>query len=290
MKNKNVSYMRGALPAIILIVAVALVAAVFAAVGPLGKGKPNKIVRIPGVAAEKSPAIVPLGVAIDPGTGKLVEGYAFIDYKKDFAKPPWAGGGKEKTTKCYSFLGKGAKWKEVEPWMINPSNAAGLTSDFLLSNLTADIEEWEDAADGVIDLVQGANILGDGSTTSATLVADTSAPDNQNEIYFADIESEGAIAVTIVWGIFRGPPSQRELVEWDQVYDDTDFDWSSTGETGKMDFENIAQHELGHSLGLGHPEDSCTEETMYRFAETGETKKQTLEAGDIAGVNDLYLD
>ena len=57
-----------------------------------------------------------------------------------------------------------------------------------------------------------------------------------------------------------------------------------------MDFENIAQHELGHSIGMGHPSDSCTEETMYRFAETGETKKQTLEAGDIAGVNDLYLD
>ena len=55
-----------------------------------------------------------------------------------------------------------------------------------------------------------------------------------------------------------------------------------------MDFENIATHELGHSVGMGHPADECTEETMYRFASEGETKKRDLNAGDIAGVNQLY--
>ena len=55
-----------------------------------------------------------------------------------------------------------------------------------------------------------------------------------------------------------------------------------------MDFENIATHELGHTVGMGHPSDYCTEETMFRFASAGETKKQTLEAGDIAGISKLY--
>ena len=55
-----------------------------------------------------------------------------------------------------------------------------------------------------------------------------------------------------------------------------------------MDYQNIATHEFGHSLGLGHPGDSCTEETMYAYGSSGETKKRTLEAGDIAGVNELY--
>ena len=91
-----------------------------------------------------------------------------------------------------------------------------------------------------------------------------------------------------MWGVFNGPPFARELVEWDQVYDDMDFDWSSSGEADKMDFENIASHELGHTVGLGHPDDSCTQETMFRFAGLGETNKRTLEAGDIAGVSDLY--
>ena len=39
---------------------------------------------------------------------------------------------------------------------------------------------------------------------------------------------------------------------------------------------------------MGHPDSTCTEETMYAFANFGETKKRTLEAGDIAGVAKLY--
>jgi len=195
--------------------------------------------------------------------------------------------------KCFEFLAKGAKWRTVEPWLVNPSNGAGLDESFVFSNTTDDILQWEDGTDGSIDGSPGAfitaeDILGDGTSTTATLVADTSSPDGQNEFFFADIEQEGAIAVAIVWGVFRGPPSGRELVEVDIVYDDVDFDWSSTGEAGKMDFWNIAQHELGHGVGMGHPGDTCTEETMYRFAGAGETNKRDLNAGDISGVNELY--
>jgi len=245
-------------------------------------------------AADNSP-VISLGTAVDPQSGKVVEGFAIIHPKKGYhhrpghgGGPPSGGNGGTGTSDCFSFLAKGAKWKSVEPWIVNTSNNAGLGGTFVFNNLTADIDKWEDAADGTVGDGSSVNILGNGSTTSSTLVADTSLPDGQNEVYFADVSSSGAIAVTIVWGIFRGPPSQRELVEWDQIYDDVDFDWSSSGEAGKMDFGNIAMHELGHSFGLGHPDDSCTEETMYRFGSEGETKKQTLEAGDITGVNKLY--
>lgn len=96
-------------------------------------------------------------------------------------------------------------------------------------------------------------------------------------------------AMAVVWGIFSGPPSFRELVEWDQIYDDVDFDWSSDGEANKMDFENIATHELGHSVGLADLyEGACSEETMYGYASYGEIKKRSLEAGDIIGVKKLY--
>ena len=73
------------------------------------------------------------------------------------------------------------------------------------------------------------------------------------------------------------------------VFDDVDFDWSEDGESGKMDFENIARHELGHAVGLGDLyNDACSEQTMYGYSENGETKKQTLESGDIAGIQKLY--
>ena len=124
--------------------------------------------------------------------------------------------------------------------------------------------------------------------TTDILTAEAVSPDSNNEVFFADVDGAGAIAVTIVWGIFSGPISNRKLVEWDQIYDDVDFDWSSSGEAGKMDFGNIATHEVGHAAGMGHPGDSCTEETMYRFASNGETKKRDLNSGDIAGIKALY--
>ena len=171
---------------------------------------------------------------------------------------------------------------------MNGANSAGLSDTFVFNTLVNGVGKWEDAADGTVGDGGSVNILGDGSATTDTLVADTTAPDGKNKVYFADIGDPGAIAVTIVWGIFGGPPSKRVLAEWDQVYDDVDFDWSDSGEAGKMDFENIVTHEHGHTFGMGHPDDSCTEETLYRFAVLGETKKRDLNAGDIAGIADLY--
>jgi hypothetical protein len=73
------------------------------------------------------------------------------------------------------------------------------------------------------------------------------------------------------------------------VFDEADFDWAMDGSSLAMDFENIAIHELGHSLGMGDLyESSCAEETMYGYASNGETKKRDLEAGDITGIQELY--
>ena len=254
-------------------------------------GSPPVLLNVPQEAVDRSPAIVPLGTAVDPATGKVVEGIAFIHYKKDLgkgsqnAKSPKAGG-----SSCYSYLARGAKWKSVEPWVMNPSNAEGLDPAALFNLEGAALAKWEDAADGTTGNGAGVEIFGGGSQTAAALVADTVAPDGQNEVYFGNVGTTGAIAVTIVWGFFSGPTFARELVEWDQVYDQVDFNWSAdaAGVAGKMDFDNIASHEDGHSAGMGHPDDSCTEETMYRFSANAETKKRSLNAGDIAGVNALY--
>jgi hypothetical protein len=229
-------------------------------------------------ATDNDPAFVFLGKKIDPGSGKLVEGYAIIHYKEKAARPAGKPGG---GSSCYGFLAKGAKWKTVESWMFNTSNIRDLDGVSVFNLLSNGIAKWENAA--------GSDILGDGVSTPDTLAADTVSPDNKNEVYFANVGTQNAIAVTIIWGIFGGPIFQRELVEWDQIYDDIDYDWSLAGETGKMDFDNIATHELGHSVGMADIyESGCGEVTMYGYAIYGETKKQTLEPADIAGVSALY--
>ena len=239
----------------------------------------DKKLSIPKHAVEIEPGIYHLGQAKDKD-GKTVEGIMIIDYKKGNAKPSGVGGGKGGTTSCYSFLASGAKWKSVEPWVINPTNNEGLDTIFVSSNTAANIQKWETAGAG--------NIFGDGTQTTSTLSADEISPDGINEVYFGTIVDSNTIAVTIVWGVFSGPVNQRVLVEWDQVFDSDTFDWSSIGDLAKMDYENISTHEIGHAFGMGHSSSSCTDETMYAYASNGETKKRDLNSGDIAGINALY--
>jgi len=260
------------------------------------------IVAIPASAVEVSDGVFDLGFALD--NGQRVQGFAFVDYRKNFGKPGTVcgndiceqsenanncaqdcGGGDptsdSDTSSCYAFIAKDAKWKVVEPYLINPANSHGMNESAVAINFAADIQKWEDAA--------GQEIIGAGTVTSDTLVADTSSPDSLNEVYFGEIDGTGTIGVTIVWGIFSGPPFNRRLVEWDQIYDEVDFNWSLTSEPTAMNWDNIAIHELGHSVGMADIyEDTCSEMTMYGFGANGETKKTTLEDGDINGVQKLY--
>lgn len=223
--------------------------------------------------------VISLGSATDPGSGKVVEGYVIVHPRGGDAKGGGKGGPGGTTSVCYTYLAKDAKWKSVESWVVNSANS-GLEAGFVFDTLVGSIVKWEAAANG-------KDILGGGSLTDSVLAADTSAPDNQNEVYFAALDP-GTIGVTIVWGIFGGPPFGRELVEWDQIYN-TYYSWSSLGEPAKMDFENIATHELGHSVGLGDLYDAnCSLETMYGYGTEGEIIKRDLNQGDIAGVKNLY--
>lgn len=235
-------------------------------------------------SADHSP-VISLGTAIDPQSGEVVEGYAIVHYKNQVR----SSGGGAKNNLCYGFLASGAKWKIVEPWLLNPSNTRGLDTATVFNNFASDITKWEDAADGVVGNSAGVDIFGTGSSTTATLTADSSAPDGLNEIYFGSVSDPNIIAVTTVWGIFSGPTFNRKLVEWDMVFNQNDYNWSLSGEVGKMDFNNIATHESGHGAGLADLYQSgCSEQTMYGYASTGETKKQSLESGDILGISTLY--
>jgi hypothetical protein len=253
----------------------------------------GQTVNLPDHAIEIAPGIFSLGFAV-ASDGRVVEGIAIVHPKNEHAKggkkgKPGGGGGGT-TSSCFAYIAKDAKWKSVEDWVVNTSNLDGLGSTFVFDILSESIAAWEDAADGTIDGIEGEDILGDGSKTTDVLLADMVSPDDVNEVYFADIADANVIGITIVWGIFSGRPANRELVEWDQVYDDVDYDWSedAEGSLTEMDFKNIAMHEIGHSTGMTHPDATCTLETMFSTASEGETIKRNLHDGDIAGIDGLY--
>lgn len=230
---------------------------------------------VPQLAIDNSNVIF-LGSAVDNGTP--VQGYAIIHYKKEQAKPDkpgnGKGGGKDSAQSCYGLIAKGARWKVTENYVV--------ANNFDAQTLSSDLEIWDSQV--------AFNIFGNEDILSVVDGADLVQPDGKNEFMFGEITDSGAIAVTIVWGVFGGPPQGRKLVEYDMVFDNVDYIWGdATIDPLVMDFENIAVHEIGHAAGLGDLYQSeCSEQTMYGYAAEGETKKRTLEAGDIAGIRKLY--
>lgn len=262
-----------------LYISLSLVAIVLFASVPT-QAAPKKGFSLPEEAQQVAHNVFYLGSHTDGITGEQIEGYAIIHKKGEAKNNASRPGG---STTCYAPLAKGAKWKAVEPWVMNTSNTRGLPSWTVYGIMVGGINKWEAAAQ--------FDILGNGATTTAVLLADSLAPDNINEVYFGPIDENGVIGVTTVWGVFSGPTLNRRLVEWDMIFDDTDFDWSvEAGGVGhKMDFDNIATHELGHAIGLSDIyTSSCSAVTMFGYANEGETNKRTLEQGDIIGINELY--
>ncbi len=257
-------------------ISVAILSVTLLLTANLSLAKQNADFSLPANAREVAPNIYSLGQAYDSQTHELVEGYAIV-HKKGAAKTAAAKSPKSPT--CYDYLAAGAKWKvAAEPWQINAANS-GLSSSLLLSNTSSSISKWESAA--------GANILGNGISIDGP-ATNKNVLDGVNEVSFGSISDSNTIAVTTVWGNFSGPTFNRQLVEWDQVFN-TAYAWSSTGEAGKMDYENISTHELGHAVGMGDIYNSgCGTVTMYGYASEGETNKRTLEAVDITGISALY--
>ena len=234
-------------------------------------------------------------VLTPPGLEKVV----FIHYKKGFAKPGTECGndvceqgenakkcpidcgsnnGDEESV-CYAFMG--AVWKDLPvDYVIDWDNPGGLTQEFVVSAMSLGAEEWDDHV--------GAELFGS-YTIDNSSSWDSDAPDGRNELLFGNYEQEGVIGVTVIWGYFRGKPSNRKIVEFDILFD-TDFTWGDgVSNLAVMDLQNIATHELGHGVGLADLYDTtCVEETMYGYSDYGEIKKRDLNAGDITGIQELY--
>lgn len=256
------------------------------AFGPVLKvqaqGRP---ISLPPQASEIAHGIYDLGQARD-ADGTIVHGFAFIHYKQGFARPEKPGGSKpSKASSCYAFLASGVKWKVAEPYVFDETadNIDQLPSAaLLLTEFATAVAKWEVAA--------GKDILGAGSLGTVFPDQLGTLPNELNEVTFGSIPGADVIAITYVWGVWSGPPSGRQLLEWDMVFN-IGWGWgdelTNPGNT-LMDFLNVATHELGHAVGLDHPSDSCTEETMYAYADYNETKKRDLNAGDIAGIQKLY--
>jgi Matrixin len=148
---------------------------------------------------------------------------------------------------------------------------------------------------------------------STTLTADsiTTAVRNAFKTFNAEVPytflsktaAPTAAKIKVQWEYIDGPLKQvgyasysyntatKELISAKIVFDSGDKWFISPvhrcgGIGSSLDIQNVATHELGHAIGLGHVTDKLL--TMYPVSMAGETLKRILGNGDKRGVDFLY--
>ncbi|MFQ5969925.1 MAG: matrixin family metalloprotease [Nitrososphaerales archaeon] len=180
--------------------------------------------------------------------------------------------------KLMRLRGNFVKWGSTPvEWEVNTS-ASGLNNADAIAALKMAFDEWDDGTYSGWGGVSVNLYVNEPSSTNA-VAADL---DGERSLVWEDLDA-GVIASTSLWmSTLTG-----EIVDADIRFN-TDFDWSSSGEAGKMDLLNIAVHEIGHFGGMFHPNNEYYNESMYRYSELGEIIKRDLCDGDQEGITKLY--
>jgi len=169
-------------------------------------------------------------------------------------------------------------WYTTAEYWINPNNNYNFLGTAVEAAIKAAADAWDSETSfqvfsykGTTDRVAGVN-------------------DGFNVVSWGEYSQSNAIAVTFIWYTRTciGGRIRMAIVETDTLLN-VYFEWSLTGENGKMDVQNIMTHEFGHWCGLDDLyKDRDYWLTMYGYASFGEIYKRTLGLGDILGLQKVY--
>jgi hypothetical protein len=169
-------------------------------------------------------------------------------------------------------------WYTTAEYWINPTNEYGFSEDAVVANITTSANTWDKETSYEVFSYKG----------TTTIAAGTK--DGYNVVSWGTYSQANAIAVTFIWYTYMrvGWRLRAAIVETDTLLN-VDFAWSLSGESGKMDVQNIMTHEFGHWCGLDDLyRDRDYWLTMYGYANYGEMYKRTLGLGDILGLQKVY--
>ena len=167
-----------------------------------------------------------------------------------------------------------ARWTTVPvTFFVNPANL-DVTPAAALTALQWGMDQWTNAG-SAFSFEYG----GPASDTAITL-------DGRNVVFFRNDSSGSAIATTYSWW-----DGDENLVDSDIVFWDAPFTFFTgvSGCGGGVNgayIEDIATHEFGHALGLGHTNVSGA--TMFPSYNLCSQQFRTLAQDDLNGVRALY--
>jgi Matrixin len=175
------------------------------------------------------------------------------------------------STDSRAYTTSGTRWIGTPvPYVVNTANL-DLPTSAIVPALQAGADAWALQSNAAFAFTYA----GPSSQT-------TNTNDGINLVLFRNAPNGSAIATTYSW--FSG----STLIDTDIVFWDGGFQFfaGSSGCSGGFYIEDIAAHEFGHALGLGHS--TMAAATMYPSASYCNTANRSLDADDIAGVLAIY--
>ncbi len=168
------------------------------------------------------------------------------------------------------------------PKLYSYSGYHRLTSDCHY-RINADLLDWENA------IQAGANTW-TAAGSAFHFYCDGTTPktgptyDSVNVVWRTNMGGGGILAQNTYWY-----NRKTKLVFENDIVFNIYYPWTVDGSPAHYDVQNIGTHEQGHCLVLNDLYNSFqSEQTMFGYADTSETKKRSLESGDIAGIRFVY--
>jgi hypothetical protein len=137
----------------------------------------------------------------------------------------------------------------------------------------------------------------DSSGTTAQLIEDTSAESRARtdwssssiHMFWFDEENDtgyfpggsSTVAITPIWFYSSG-----RIDDADVLFNGKNFRFTTSGQSGRFDVQDVATHELGHLLGLDHSGSAGA--TMYPYVDSTIILHRSLSEDDVTGLRDMY--
>lgn len=140
------------------------------------------------------------------------------------------------------------------------------------------IDEWNGAPGSRARLVESTSNRSrrDWQTNDVHLVV---FDENNSSGYFSGGSS--IVAITPVTFFTDG-----RIIDADVLFNGKNFGFTTSGEAGKFDIQDVAAHELGHLLGLDHS--GVCGATMFPYVDPAVILHRSLALDDQRGMRDLY--
>lgn len=170
---------------------------------------------------------------------------------------------------AYSLYGY--KWPSREVYYyVNPANG-DVSPDLAEAAIRTGANAWSLQSNADITLVYA------GRTGGTTVVNN-----GKNEVFFRPESNGGTIATTYYWW------SGSTMVDADIKFWDAGFKFftGTSGCSGGIYIEDVATHEFGHVLGIGHS--SVSAATMSPTTSYCSQNWRSLDVDDMSGVEALY--